>query len=192
MLETDRLFLRKWCRDDLPPLLELLTDPEVMKHSESGPLNDEQVSAWLDRKLTKTHDRDPFGHRAIELKATGQVIGYVSLSNAVTRSQAGDVELGIRLTAKTWRQGFAIEAAGRMIDFALEKANTMRVIGIVDPQNVRSVYLLQKLQMKFQREIAFDGYDHHDHLYALDRSPLNPPTVTEGSRLHGCQVSGDE
>lgn len=176
MLETDRLFLRNCHRDDRPALLALFADPEVMKHSESGPLNDEQVSAWLQRQLAGTLDGKPFGHRAIELKATGQVIGYVSLMNAAARSQAGDVEIGIRLISRVWQQGFAIEATRRMVEFAFESEKAKRVIAIVDPHNVKSVHMLRKLRMTFQQEIMFEGYDHPDHLYALDRWPSSAPS----------------
>lgn len=171
MLETDRLCLRKWRRDDITLLPELFANPEVMKYSDNGPLNEEQMSAWLQRQLKDTRDHERIGSRAIELKVTGQVIGYVSILNAATRSQAGDVELGIRLIFSAWRQGFAIEATKRMIDLAFENANTLRVIGIVDPENARSVHLLRKLEMKFEQEIEFEGYNHPDHLYALDRKP---------------------
>ncbi len=169
MLETSRPFLRKWRREDITVLSELFADPEVMKYSDDGPRNGAQVSAWLQEQLKDIQGHEAFGYRAIELKATGQVIGYVSLSNAAARGETGDVELGIRLIRGAWRQGYATEAARRMIDLAFECENAMRVIGIVDPENVKSVRLLRKLGMTFEREVVFEGYDHPDHLYALDR-----------------------
>ena len=43
-----------------------------------------------------------------------------------------------------------------------------RLVGIVDPGNAPSTALLRKLGMAYVREISFEGYDHPDHVYALD------------------------
>ena len=46
-----------------------------------------------------------------------------------------------------------------------------RIIAIIDPGNLASVRVAEKIGMRFEREIMFDGYTHPDHLYAVLRSP---------------------
>lgn len=81
----------------------------------------------------------------------------------------GDAELGVRLAKRHWTRGYASEAATGLIEFAFRDEAISRIIGIVDPNNHRSVRMLGKLGMVFERDIEFDGYDHPDHLYALVR-----------------------
>ena len=140
-----------------------------MQFSDNGPLDEDKAAEWFQRQLTDNHERHLPESRAIELKATKQTIGYVTISDAAKRSQSGDVELGIRLAPGYWGQGYASEAARCMIELALRNKDVHRVIGIVDPANMRSVHLLQKLGMRFGRAIEFDGYDHPDHLYVIER-----------------------
>ncbi len=166
-IETERLRLRAWGWRDLAALTRLLSDPEVMRFSDHGPLGVDAVRTWLEEAKANAPGGSALGMRAIALRSSGAVIGYVSLLPAAERTQAGDVELGVRLTQAHWRQGYAREAARRVIDIALQEEPSARVVGIVDPNNRRSVRMLMQLGMVYERDIMFDGYDYPDHLYVL-------------------------
>lgn len=167
IIETERLRLRRWRTSDLSCLIPLLSDPDVMKFSDHGPLSPADLEPWLQNTIAGTPEGSPFGMRAIELKSDGSVIGYVSLSNDLDRTEPGDVELGLRLAKEYWQLGYAYEAAITMIGLAFEDETVLRIIGIVDPSNVTSVRWLKKLGMAFEHDIEFEGYDHPDHLYSL-------------------------
>jgi RimJ/RimL family protein N-acetyltransferase len=42
-----------------------------------------------------------------------------------------------------------------------------RIVAIVDPENLASLRVVEKIGMTFEREIAFQGYRHPDYLYAI-------------------------
>ena len=52
-------------------------------------------------------------------------------------------------------------------DFVLD-----RVISIIDPNNVRSIRVAEKLGMKLCGDVMLDGYDHPDGVYACERKPF--------------------
>ena len=47
-----------------------------------------------------------------------------------------------------------------------------RAIAIVDPDNGASLRVVEKLGMRFEREVMFEGYEHADLLYALELNGL--------------------
>lgn len=170
MIETRRLILRRWQLSDVNFLTAILSDADVMKFSDRGPLNQQELEAWLQNAITDIPKHGMLGLHAIELKGNGSVIGYISLFDDKVRVDAGDAELGLRLAKKYWRQGYASEAADKMIEAAFDDPAISRIVGIVDPTNHRSVCMLERLGMIYEREIEFEGYDHPDRLYALDRA----------------------
>lgn len=170
MIETQRLILRRWRLSDINFLSAILSDADVMEFSDRGPLDDQEVQAWLRNAIAVVPEQGVLGARAIELKHDGSVIGYVSLLNDRSRIDAGEAELGLRLAKRYWRQGYASEAADRLIEAAFDDPAIVRIVGIADPNNHRSVRLLERLGMVFEREIEFEGYDHPDRLYALNRA----------------------
>ena len=59
ILETKRLFLRRWTQEDFADLAEMLQDPEVMYAYEHD-FSDDDVRAWLNRQLAR-YEKDGFG-----------------------------------------------------------------------------------------------------------------------------------
>ncbi|MFV0549455.1 MAG: GNAT family N-acetyltransferase, partial [Limnobaculum xujianqingii] len=75
--ETERLRLRQWRSEDRAPFSELNADPEVMKYFPST--LDRATSDSMDDRCQSLIAERGWGLWAVELKATGQFIGYVGL-----------------------------------------------------------------------------------------------------------------
>ena len=55
-----------------------------------------------------------------------------------------------------------------VIDAATYATTTLgitRLIAMIDPSNVASIRVAQKLGMHYEAEVMFDGYTHPDHVY---------------------------
>lgn len=50
--ETDRLILRRYCKEDLQDLYEYLSDEEVVKHEPYKPMNISEVEGNLDWRIS--------------------------------------------------------------------------------------------------------------------------------------------
>lgn len=166
MIETDRLLLRRWQMADLPHLDAILGDHAVMEFSDGGALSKADQAAWLQRSQVTTNPGQGLGMFAIERKQDANVIGYISLSSDLERVAEGEAEIGIRLAKDAWGRGYATEA---LLAIIRHVSGPLRVVAIVDPDNSRSVRVLGKAGMTYERDIFFEGYDHADHLYVLEK-----------------------
>src|SRR4029078_397964 len=106
-IETDRLVLRPWRKDDFRPYHAILSHPEVHRHFGPTPMSAEE--AW--RRLTSFVGGWQFlGFRmwAVEEKASGKLVGVVGLFNAWRdlEPQFGDEpEMGWIMAAETHGKG---------------------------------------------------------------------------------------
>lgn len=49
-----------------------------------------------------------------------------------------------------------------------------RLIAIIDPDNVASIHAAEHAGMRREAEVLFEGYNHPDHVYVIERSPAEP------------------
>lgn len=107
---TPRLTLRDWRMEDAGDLASILEDPEVMRYSMTGPLDQSARHAWLVTRVALAPGSSLLGPRAMELKETGRVIGYVSIERTGACRGRHEAELGIRMARAYWDRGLAREA----------------------------------------------------------------------------------
>ena len=152
MLETERLLLRKPQLDDVDDLLDFVGDNEVMRWIGGEPGDHaaavEHVERWLAR-----WDANDVGQFAVVLD--GRVIGRVGLLvwdsrlwETSTYDEAGpcaESELGWAIARAHWGSGYATEAAAAVRAWAYRERSLERVISLIDPRNVRSIRVADKL-----------------------------------------------
>lgn len=172
---TDRLILRGWRDEDHAPLLALCRDPRVMEFL--GPLQSaEEVSAAIARQRAK---QTAHGHCfwAVERRADGAMLGFCGLQPGPDGTPiAGRIEIGWRLAAHAWGQGYAREAAQASLDWAWAHLPADSVWAITVPANSRSWGLMERLGMRRHANLDFDhpavppGSPLRAHItYGIDR-----------------------
>jgi RimJ/RimL family protein N-acetyltransferase len=95
-----------------------------------------------------------FGRWACVLKASGEVVGFAGLKRL---DDLGEVDLGYRLLRSVWGQGLATEASRAIVQYGFERLLLERILGLVDPANVASVRVLEKLGMTHSGMIEYRG-----------------------------------
>ncbi len=166
-LETDRLLLRSWTGDDLEPFAAMSADAAVMQFY-PAPLSREEAYAlaqWFQQSL----DANGFGFYALEAKATGAFLGYVGL--AKTEFDAAftpAVEIGWRLAAASWGQGYATEAARACLQHGFAALGLDEIVSFTTPQNTRSIAVMERLGM------VRDPADDFEHPKLPAGHPLRP------------------
>ena len=73
IIETERLILREYTKDDFDALYKLLSDPITMKHYPK-PYDENGTRRWLDWSFDN-YNKYGFGLWAAEIKETGEFIG---------------------------------------------------------------------------------------------------------------------
>lgn len=151
---TERLRLRQWQAKDYQSFADLNADPKVMEYFPSA-LDKAASDAMVDKCRMLIEERG-WGLWAVELKATGEFIGLVGLHiPSAELPSAPCVEIGWRLAAKYWGDGYATEAAKAALKVAFEKLDLEEIVSFTTLQNQRSQRVMKKLGFKFAEE-----FDH--------------------------------
>lgn len=167
-LTTERLIIRQWRDDDYAPFARLNADPEVMEFFPS-PFSRETSDAMAD-KIRELIQKRGWGFWALELKSTGEFIGFTGLHTPDENLPCSPcVEVGWRLARKYWGQGLATEAARAARDFAFASLDLDEVYAFTPVQNQRSVAVMQRLGMtdtgrNFAHPQIPDGHHLKQHL----------------------------
>lgn len=145
---TDRLHLRAFTLDDLDELYMVFGDAEVMTYISGGkPRTREATRTGLLRTIEGWRNRG-FGLWAVVEKDTDRVIGYCGL---IFLEGTTEIELAYGLAKSSWGKGFATEAARASLRYGFEELKLERIVAVVNPQNIPSQRVLEKLRLKYQR-----------------------------------------
>lgn len=163
---TERLILRDFRPADLPPYIELSTDPEVMRYL-SGPRSAAHCKAEL-AGISKEFADTGIGMLAVERQADGAFLGICGLS--IEQWYPDDLQIGWRLFQPYWGQGYAMEAAIVWRDTAFGRG-APRLISISDVPNIRSHRLMQRLGMRHDHTatLSDDRETFEAHVYVLSK-----------------------
>jgi ribosomal-protein-alanine N-acetyltransferase len=151
--ETERLILRRFTTADLDALAAIMADPDVTRFFPGGPRTREQTRIRLEGFL---HDYDSVGFSkwAVVLRDSGELIGRCG---PAIQSVGGvdEAEIGYDLAKHQWGRGLATEAATAAIEHCFAVLGMNRVVSIIDPNNVPSLRVSQRLGMTYERDIEW-------------------------------------
>lgn len=163
---TERLTLRHFHILDLEPMLQVFGDPEVMRFG-NGVQTKEWVQVWLRTCLERYYQTWGFGPYAVLEKQSQDVVGYCGLFYFPDINGKPEVEIGYRLARSAWGKGYATEAALSVRDYAFQLLGIRRLIAMIDPSNVASVRVAEKIGMHYEQDVMLEGYTHPDHIYVI-------------------------
>lgn len=144
--ETARLRLRMWRHEDLALFADMNRDERVMRYFPSL-LSFAETEDFYGR-IVSEFDRNGWGLYAVELKATGDFIGYVGLHEIGFEADfTPGVEIGWRLAADYHNQGYASEAAVKVLEIAKSRG-LRRLYSFTAEINRPSERVMQKIGME--------------------------------------------
>ncbi len=162
MLETERLHMRPFTLADVEAFHAIWGDPEVIWWGADETFK--QSRAGLQRLLQVQESWAPgLGWFAVTPKESDDVLGDVILQPAMF---VDGIEIGWHVRRDAWGQGYATEAAKRVLAYAFEDLGVDPIYAIVATQNERSLRVTEKLGLKRVREMAYANLPHV--LFALD------------------------
>jgi [ribosomal protein S5]-alanine N-acetyltransferase len=167
LLESERLLLRHFRSFDGEPMMRVFGDAQVMRFGDGVQTRD-WVDHWIVTCLEDYRSRG-FGPYAVVEKERQRLIGYCGLFFFPAVNGRAEVEIGYRLERLAWGQGYATEAAGTVREYAFSSVGMGRLISIIDPANLASIRVAEKIGMQYEGEVKFEGYTHSDHVYAITR-----------------------
>lgn len=173
-LETARLIVRPWQASDSAPFAALNADPVVMRYF-PAPL-DRAASDAIIARCSAHIAQHGFGFWAVERKADGAFIGMVGLNIPTAPLPFMPcVEVGWRLAATYWGQGYASEAAQASLRAGFEVFQLEEIVSFTALPNRPSQAVMERLGMQraadtFAHPAVPEGHPLREHcLYRLRR-----------------------
>jgi len=156
ILETDRLILRHLVPDDLDNLFALYSDPEIRRYFPEGTLTYAETKEELEWFLNGHPKHPELGLWATILKGSDQFIGRCGLLPWTIEGQ-NEVEVAYLIAKEYWRQGLGTEAAQAIFQYGFEQLGLSRLICMIDPANIASRRVAEKIGMTLEKEM--DGFE---------------------------------
>jgi RimJ/RimL family protein N-acetyltransferase len=176
-LETERLALRRFTEDDVENLVELDSDPAVMRFINGGrPTPRQEIESDVLPRFLDYYERFAgYGFWAAVEKSTGRFVGWFHF-RPVDGANADEIELGYRLCKSAWGKGYATEGSRALIDKGFADLGVQRVVASTMVVNVGSRRVMEKAGLKLVRTFhqpwpdKIEGEEEGDVEYALLKS----------------------
>ncbi len=174
-LETPRLWIDELRPEDAGALLQLLNDPDFIEQiGDRNVRSLDDAHRFLRTGPQASYREHGFGMFAVRSRAAAEFLGLCGL---VRRTELETVDLGYAFLPSARGQGFALEAARRVLRYAHDELHFTRLLAIVNPGNLPSQALLKKLGMRHEKMIRLDPEKAELCLYAWTATPGEPPPL---------------
>jgi len=166
-VETERVRLRAWRKDDREKYFAILQEPAVFRHFGPEPMGMEEC--W--RRLMAASggwQLNGFGGWAVERKDDGKLLGMTALFTAwrdLDPEFGEEPEMGWIFATETHGKGLAGEACRAVLDWAETNLDPTPIWAIIAPANEPSIRLAGKLGFERLRETLY----HKDPTVVLKR-----------------------
>ena len=164
ILTTDRLRLRMLTNEDFDQYAAIHTDPEVTRFTTRTHMT--RMEAWRHMAMILGHwVLRGYGMWGVEELETGRLVGRVGFHNP---DGWPAFELGWTIGRNWWGKGYASEAARRCLKYAFEDMNRDHVISLIDPENINSIGVADRIGEKLEGEVEVGG--HRVLVYGISRA----------------------
>lgn len=157
ILETERCCLRETTLEDVAAFYEIYAEPSVTRFMEDLFADREAELAYTQDYKEKVYEFYGYGIWTVCLKETGEVIGRAGLN---PREGYEQPELGFVIGVPWQHKGLATEVCKAVLSFGRRELGMTEVIAFVQPENLASEHILQKLGFEREGRTVILGRDH--------------------------------
>ena len=169
-INTERLRLRSVRLDDAEAIFNYRSDSITNKYQGWIPKTINDVYDFVKNKVSSTIDLiDTWYQFVIIKKENSELIGDIGIH--FLDSDKKQVEIGCTLDKNYQGKGYATEALKETMNYLFNKLNKRRIIGSIDPKNIKSIELVERLGFRkeahFKESILINGEWIDDLVYAI-------------------------
>lgn len=145
LIETDRLILSGWTRDQLDDLVRLHSDPVVARYlaADGRPWTMDDMIRGLNNWINLFETRR-MGKLRVRLKSDGTLVGRAGFG---VHGEDRVPEIGYALYPEHWGKGYAFEAASALRDWIWRDTQWDHFLGMADTRNEASRKVLRGIGM---------------------------------------------
>jgi ribosomal-protein-alanine N-acetyltransferase len=166
VLSTPRLKLRHLSIQDAAFILELLNEKPFLENiGDRGVRTLADAKTYLTNGPIASYEKFGFGLYGVERKESAELIG---ICGVLKREYLDDVDLGFAFLQKFWGQGYALESAEAVMQYARVSLGLKRIVATTKPHNRDSEKLLKKLGFRFEKMIQTPQSDAESMLFSSE------------------------
>lgn len=154
MLSTERLVLRPHGLSDVPFMMQLNSDPDVVRYTGDAAFASEAEARAVVERLIHQFEAWRMGRLVVLHRRTGEELGWCGLR---WHEDLEVADLGYRFFRRHWGEGYATESAGACVRHAFEELGLPRLVAHAMPENVASIKVLEKLGFRRTGPTVFKG-----------------------------------
>ena len=164
VVETERLTLRRLTADDAEHILRLLNEPSFLRFvGDKGVRTLDDARDYIANGPVASYEQHGFGLYLTLRKEDGVPIGICGL---IKRDVLEDVDVGFAFLPEFWSQGYATEAASAVMAYGRSELGLGRILAVTSPDNVKSIRVLEKLGLGFERMVRLSEDESEVKLFA--------------------------
>jgi ribosomal-protein-alanine N-acetyltransferase len=172
VLTTPRLLIRSFTLADAPFIVELLNDPDWLRHIGDRQVRTlEQARAYLRDGPLAAARRQGFSLWAVQGREAEGESTPLGMCGLVRRAGLDDVDLGYAFLPAARGQGLAREAAAAVLAHGFGPLGLARIVAITSIDNLASGRVLTSIGMRLERRLRVPGHDDDSLLYSADAQP---------------------
>jgi ribosomal protein S18 acetylase RimI-like enzyme len=154
-------------------MLGLLNEPSFIRNiGDRGERTIEDARVYIGLGPIASYARFGFGLYLVELKTPQTPIGICGI---LKRDELPGPDIGFAFLPAYWSQGYALESAAAVRDYAREALGLPRLLAIVSPSNTTSIRLLERLGFTFASSRSLTPEAPEVSLYACALEPGHGP-----------------
>lgn len=158
LIETRRLSLRPFIRQDIDDLHRHWTDREMRKYLWDDQIISRETAAEVVERSLETFKEDGFGFWIVSLKSEPSLVGFCGLRYFTdTEGSNSEVEILYGIGSGQCGKGLATEAAAAVLRYGFEESKLERIYAGADPPNAASFRVMEKLGMKYAQRMTING-----------------------------------
>jgi ribosomal-protein-alanine N-acetyltransferase len=152
--------MRPFSTDDIDDLHRLWVDPEVRKFLWDDQIIPRETAIAVVESSIDSYATHGFGFWTICFKNDPKLIGFCGLRHFTEDGGAmSEVEILYGVAPAHWGKGIAPEAAGAVLRWGFEENELAYIYAGADPPNASSIRVIEKLGMKFARNVLVNGVE---------------------------------
>jgi [ribosomal protein S5]-alanine N-acetyltransferase len=178
MLETERLFLRRFTENDIDSVFAMRSNRDVMRFIREPQTDRAEAEGWV-KLVSSRWETEKIGFCAVIEKSSNQFAGWCGLWRL---KETGETEIGYALVRDFRGRGYASEASEAFLIYGFETLNLKEIVAVTRPENRASRRVMERLGMT---------YDYTGKFY--DRDLVHYSTTKEEfyGRQNGKKLAAD-
>ena len=163
LFTSSRLGFRNWKESDIPTMIEISGNKEVMRFFPST-ATAEQTKEFIEKLKTSFKEKG-YCYFAVDELETGTFIGFIGFLYQEYESEfTPAIDIGWRLHPDSWGKGYATEGAKACLEYGKKVLKFKYIISTAPKINLPSINVMKKVGMKKKLEFIHPRLSDNERL----------------------------